>query len=145
VSEHSHSGDSLSASGAKLQDRPGERKMDATDLLSAGIAHDFNNLLTIINGYSEMLLTSCELPEKAQQCLTVVRTAGERAASLARALMALTRRAPLESRIVDVNESVEELVALAQHLVPANIELSAVLSPDLSRCLRTRAVFCRFS
>jgi two-component system cell cycle sensor histidine kinase/response regulator CckA len=75
------------------------------------------------------------LPEKAQQGLTIVRSAGERAASLARALMALTRRAPLESRIVDVNESVEELVALAQHLVPANVELSAVLSPDLSMVL----------
>jgi hypothetical protein len=105
--------------------------LEAAGLLSAGIAHDFNNLLTVINGYNEFLLASNELPEKARECLTVVRGAGERAAALARALMAFGRRTPLEPRLVDINDSVSELVRLARHLLPPGVELSARLEPNL--------------
>jgi len=114
------------------------QKMESPSLLSAGIIHDFNNLLTVINGYNEMLLASKELPEKARECLAVVRGAGERAAALARAQMLLGRRTTLEPRIVDVNESVAELVTLARPLLPANIELAAVLAPNLHRVLADR-------
>ncbi len=113
-------------------------KPPAPGLLSAGLVHDFNNLLTVINGYNEMLLTSCELPEKARQCLTLVRGAGERAASLARAMMDLSRRNVVERGPVDINASVNELVTLAQHLLPANIALSAVLAPGLGSVLADR-------
>jgi CheY-like chemotaxis protein len=118
-------------------------KLPAPGLLSAGLVHDFNNLLTVINGYNEMLLTSCELPEKARQCLTLVRGAGERAASLARSMMGLSRSdfsngTVLEPGPLDINASVSELVTLAQHLLPDNIELSAILSPGLRPVLADR-------
>ncbi|MEI9974915.1 MAG: response regulator [Ignavibacteriota bacterium] len=112
-------------------------KLEAAGLLSAGLVHDFNNLLTVINGYNEMLLNSCELPEKARQCLTLVRDAGERAASLARAMMDLSRRSPQRAP-VDVNASVSELAALAQHLLPPDIELSTVLASGLMPAMADR-------
>jgi DNA-binding response OmpR family regulator/two-component sensor histidine kinase len=102
------------------------------------MAHDFNNLLTVINGYNEMVLNSCELPDKARQLLHVVRGAGERAATLARALMALSRRTPFEPRPVDLNESVRELVTLTEHLSPPNVTLSAVLEPRLHPVMADR-------
>ena len=99
--------------------------------LCAGLMHDFNNLLTVLNGYSEMLLTSCELPENARQYLTLMRGVGERAAALARSMMDLNRASAKAPRLVDMNESVRELVTLARHLLPANVALSAELAPDL--------------
>jgi len=113
-------------------------RMEATGLLSAGMVHDFNNLLTVINGYNEMLLNSSDLSDKARQCLILVRAAGQRAASLARALMDLSGRTAQEPRPVDINASVTELVALAQHLLPANVELSSVLAPGLRPVLADR-------
>ena len=99
--------------------------------------HDLNNLLTVINGYNEMLLNSYPLPDKARQCLSLVRGAGERAASLARAMMELGSQVP-ERQPVDINASVSELVELAQHLLPANIELVPDLSSGLPLALADR-------
>jgi len=109
--------------------------MESVGLLAAGIAHDFNNLLTVINGYNDMLLTSCELPEKAQQCLAIVRGAGERAAAMARGLLAFSRPTPLEPRIIDLNELVRETVAWTRRLFPANVRLAPVLAPQLNPVL----------
>ena len=114
-----------------------ESKLKVAGLLSAGLLHDLNNLLTVINGYNEMLLNSYQLPDKARQCLSLVRGAGERAASLARALMELSPRAP-ERQPVDINASVDELVALAKHLLPENIELTSDLSAGLRFALADR-------
>jgi two-component system cell cycle sensor histidine kinase/response regulator CckA len=52
-------------------------------------------------------------------------------------MMDLTRRAPVPGP-VDVNASVSELVDLARHLLPANVELSANLAPGLMPALADR-------
>jgi DNA-binding response OmpR family regulator len=111
--------------------RPDDPQAPAAGVLHAGIIHDLNNLLTVINGYGEMLLKSSETPEKVRRGLTVIRGAGERAASLTRGLMAASRGAFLEPALVDVNQTVEELAALAEHLLPDNVRLFNVAAPDL--------------
>ena len=115
--------------------RPDDPPAPATAVLHAGIIHDLNNLLTVINGYGEMLLKSSEMPEKVRRGLTVIRGAGERAASLTRGLMAASRGALLEPALVDINEIVNELAALAEHLLPLNVQLFTAAAPDLPQVL----------
>jgi DNA-binding response OmpR family regulator len=109
--------------------------MEAARYLPAGMVHDLNNLLTVINGYNEILLASCELPEKARHCVAAACAAGQRAATLAHALMTAGPAIPLDPRQLDVNLCVSELVTLVRQLLPANIEISAVLAPDLPSVL----------
>lgn len=127
--------DSRGSHGSNLPGKDAELK--AAGLLSAGLLHDLNNLLTVINGYNEMLLNSYPMPDKARQCLSLVRGAGERAALLARAMLDVGPRAP-ERHPVDINASVSELVELAKHLLPANVELTSELSVGLRPALAER-------
>ncbi|HUB77336.1 MAG TPA: response regulator [Bryobacteraceae bacterium] len=108
-----------------------DRETEPARYLSAGIIHDLNNLLTVINGYNEILAATCELPEKARQCVAAVRSAGQRAATLAHALMTAGRAIPLDPRCLDANLCVSELVTLVRQLLPSNITISALLAPDL--------------
>jgi hypothetical protein len=84
-----------------------------------------------MNGYSEMVLTSCELPEKARHYLTLVRGFGERAAALARSMMDLARTPRGLPSWLAIDESVRELVKCGALPFWRRISL---------RCLLIRAV-----
>src|SRR6202142_3939245 len=111
------------------------QKMQALGLLAGGIAHDFNNLLTVMNGYSGMLLSTGDLPEAARKSIAIIRDAGDRAGALVRQLLVFSRRIPQEPHIVDLNESVSELGRLVSRLLPASIQFTTVLEPNLSMVL----------
>ena len=60
--------------------------------LAGGIAHDFNNLLTGIFGHLALLEEQPDLPGEARDDIDQIRQSADRAASLARQLLAFSRR-----------------------------------------------------
>ncbi len=109
------------------------QKMEAVGRLAAGIAHDFNNLLTVINGYTELLLSRPEGAggEEARARVAGIRKAGERAAGLTRQLLAFSRQQAMEPRVLDLNAVVAELEPLLRRMVGEDMEIAATLARDL--------------
>ncbi|MBI2931268.1 MAG: PAS domain S-box protein [Planctomycetes bacterium] len=108
------------------------QKMEAIGRLAGGVAHDFNNILTVITGYCHTLLRM-EPPSSWRSPLEEILKAGERAASLTRQLLAFSRRQVMEPKVVDLNAIVHDMDTLLRRLIGEDIELLAVLHPELGR------------
>ena len=99
------------------------QKMETVGRLAGGVAHDFNNLLTVINGFSEMLLSSMPTTNDYRPDVQQIHEAGVRAADLVRRLLAFSRQQPIEATIVDVNEVVLGLAGMLPRIIGEQIEI----------------------
>ena len=109
------------------------QKMEAVGRLAGGVAHDFNNLLTIINGYAQLLIEPISPQDPRRGHLKEILTAGERAASLTRQLLAFSRRQVLEPRVLNLNSVLADVAKMLRRLIGEDVELVATLKPDLGR------------
>lgn len=107
------------------------QKLHAIGQLAGGVAHDFNNLLTVINGYSEMLLTELPLDPAARKPVMGIRDAGERASMLTRQLLLFSRKAVIKPKVLDLNAKVEHTRQLLHRLIGEDINLATILAPNL--------------
>ena len=107
------------------------QKIEAVGQLAGGMAHEFNNYLGIVLGYSELLLEEAGATEGLRRNVAEIKAATQRAASVTRQLLALSRRQVLEPRVLDVNAVVWETHKLLRRLIPGNIDLVPVLEPNL--------------
>ncbi len=100
------------------------QKMEAVGQLTGGIAHDFNNLLTVIQGFTDVLLTQVERsgdrpidPDRARRSLRAVIEAAERGADLTQQLLAFSRRQKLSGRVTNVDDLVTTLLPMLRRAV----------------------------
>jgi PAS domain S-box-containing protein len=107
------------------------QKMESVGRLAGGVAHDFNNMLTIINGCSELVLKGMDVNDPSYELLKEVKTAGERAASLTRQLLAFSRQQLIAPQVVSFNEVVSHTKGMLQRLLGEDIELVINLKPEL--------------
>ncbi len=104
------------------------QKMEAIGQLAGGVAHDFNNILTAILGYADLLLRRLGTGDPNRQAVEEIRKGGDRAAALTRQLLAFSRRAAAQPRIVDLNAALRDLAPMIARIVGENIAL------DLDLC-----------
>lgn len=107
------------------------QKMETVGRLAGGIAHDFNNLLTVIQGYSDLLLTKIALDSPLRHRLEQIQKAGQRAAALTGQLLAFSRQQMLAPVILDLNNLVANLQNMLERLIGEDITLNVVLYPGL--------------
>ena len=99
-------------------------KMEAIGLLAGGIAHDFNNLLTVIRANGELLLQALT-PDAAQRLdVEEIIKAANRAAELARQLLAFGRKQILQAVHFDFNVVVTELEPMVRRIIGEDIQVS---------------------
>ena len=107
------------------------QKLDALGRLVGGVAHDFNNLLTTILGNTELLQADSTGNRELDTNLKEIRTAGMRAATLTRQLLAFSRRQHSERSVLDLNELIHSMEAVLQRTLGDDITLTCNYASDL--------------
>jgi PAS domain S-box-containing protein len=103
------------------------QKMDAIGQLAGGVAHDFNNLLTVIQGFSQLVLSDPRLEAAHREHLAMVYSAAERAASLTRQLLAFSRKQAMQQHPFDLNGLVNGVAKMLRRLIGEDIALELQL------------------
>lgn len=106
------------------------QKMEAVGRLAGGVAHDFNNLLTVIMGQAE-LLRMTGLSVEAQQRLSEITAAAERAGALTSQLLAFSRKQMLKMEPLELNVIVQQFSTVLARLLGEDIRTEVVLDPLL--------------
>ena len=107
------------------------QKMEAVGILAGGIAHDFNNLLTAILGCVEMAMLEVEGKEMVYRDLKEIQVAAERAANLTGQLLLFSRKQPMKFSLVDLNDTIKNLLKMLRRLIAEDIEVITDLDSDL--------------
>lgn len=99
------------------------QRLESIGRLVGGIAHDFNNMLSVISSYANLLIADTTPEDVTREDLLEIQAAADRAARLARQLLAFGRQQVLEPRAVDVNVAVMEMARMLRRVVGEEVEL----------------------
>jgi len=99
------------------------RKMESVGLLAGGVAHDFNNMLGVILGRAELALMQLAPGQPIRADLMEIRKAAERSAALTRQLLTFARKELITPRVLDLNETVGDMLKMLRRLIGEDISL----------------------
>jgi PAS domain S-box-containing protein len=103
--------DSLVRLGEKQVQLVQAAKMSALGQLVSGVAHELNNPLSVIVGYGQLLLAR-EVPTAVLRPIELMVSQADRMAKIVRNLLLFARQRPAERTTVNVNEVLEQTLAL---------------------------------
>jgi len=109
------------------------QKMQAIGQLAGGVAHDFNNLLTAICGNADLASLKLTKDNPVQRHIQEIQKVADRATSLTRQLLALSRKQPLKPKIVEVNSLIQNMEKMLSRLIGEDIEIMTNLQASLPK------------
>lgn len=107
------------------------QRLESVGTLAGGIAHDFNNILSIALGYLSRLDQIGDPPDVRARTIESIRRALGRGAGLVQQLLTFARKTSGAPEAVQVNDVVQDLVALLAETFPATIHFDLQLAADL--------------
>ncbi len=114
------------------------QKMEAIGQFAGGIAHDFNNVLTVILGLSNLSIDSLKDPDNALNKDELIRNiediirAGDRAAKLTKDILTFSRKQAFNSKIVNVNDLLQDNKDMVSRLLGENITFELILDHGIN-------------
>ncbi|MBN2506505.1 MAG: PAS domain S-box protein [Verrucomicrobia bacterium] len=107
------------------------QKMESLGTLAGGVAHDFNNLLTILHGHANLALAAEPLPARTVDSLHQIMEATGRAANLTRQLLTFSRKQPIQPRLLNLNEVVNNLTKMLRRIIGEDVLLEVPNCPPV--------------
>ena len=107
------------------------QKMEVVGQLAGGIAHDFNNMLGVIIGYTDMLMEECDPELPIYDSLEIIHKAASHSADLTSQLLAFARKQTVQSKILQINTIIEEMLPMLRRLIGEKITLVWVAETKL--------------
>ncbi len=100
------------------------QKMESVGRLAGGVAHDYNNMLSVILGYTELALEKVAPAEPLHADLKEILAAARRSADITRQLLAFARKQTIAPKVLDLNETVENMLTMLRRLIGEDIDLA---------------------
>ncbi|OAI39148.1 hypothetical protein AYO38_08115 [bacterium SCGC AG-212-C10] len=107
------------------------QKLESLGVLAGGIAHDFNNLLVGILGNAGLALAELAPESPARETVQDIELAGQRAADLARQMLAYSGKGRFVVQRLALDSLVEEMTHLLRVSITRGAALSYRFAPDL--------------
>ena len=120
VTEQVEAEAALRDAGTRLAE---SQRLEAIGRLAGGVAHDFNNLLAGIAGHAELARDGVPADSVVREDLDNVLSAANRAAGLARQLLAFGRRQVLRTQEVDLSEAMGSLLPLLERTLGSDVRI----------------------
>ena len=108
------------------------QKMESVGRLAGGVAHDFNNMLGVILGNVDMALAQADEDSTLYADLKEVRQAAKRSVEITQQLLTFARKEKTSPVVLDVNQSLENMLNMLRRLIGENINL--LWKPDAKPC-----------
>ncbi|MBJ6724188.1 PAS domain S-box protein [Geomesophilobacter sediminis] len=107
------------------------QKLESLGVLAGGIAHDFNNILLAILGHADLALMRLSAASPGRENLHQIELAAQRAAELARQMLAYSGKGRFVIETLDLGEIIMEMT----HMLEVSISKKAVLRLNLAKDL----------
>lgn len=107
------------------------QKLESLGVLAGGVAHDFNNLLVAIMGNASLSLMELGDSSSIRPYVEEIELAAQRAADLARQMLAYSGKGRLAVSRVHLNELVSEMGKLVSVSIPRKVLLEWQLAGEL--------------
>jgi len=125
VSDRKAAEEALRASEERLRH---SQRLESIGRLAGGIAHSFNNLLAAVGFHVDLLLERAGSEEFRRRHSEEIRKAADRAAVLARQLLAFSRKQVLQPERLRVGQAVASMLPMLRRLIGEHIELATDLA-----------------
>jgi len=109
------------------------QKLESVGRLAGGVAHDFNNMMGVIIGHTELALHQMSPADPLYFDLQQIQKAAHRSADLTRQLLAFARKQTASPKVVDLNETISDMLTMLRRLIGEDIDLVWKPSSDLWR------------
>jgi len=106
-------------------------KIESIGRLAGGVAHDFNNMLNVIFGHAEIALEKIGPEHPIHASLEEIRKATVRSADLTRQLLAFARRQTVAPTALNLNDSVQGILAMLRRMIREEIRLNWKPDPGI--------------
>lgn len=100
------------------------QKMESVGRLAGGVAHDYNNMLSVIIGFAEIALEKAPSDDSLKEDLEEILGAAKRSADITRQLLAFARKQTIAPEMMDLNQTMEQMLKMLRRLIGEDINLS---------------------